>query len=235
MGYQWLVQNPQTMKEEIVMPRKAKAETTAIPTKPKVTAATKTKKDAATNTKVKTKASKAKLKSTKPNITETPKHSEVILEYSRFGNIGFSTIHETVDISFLTKKKFIGRINALFHFLRNTPVTSDIDSGRTATFQIDGRPVIGIVQKAGDYENQVFTLTRYKADGTRQSTRKYFYNKAKNLILDAFGFETKIDEDAEAEESETSNEDSVSMGNMEILTDAEKIEYDTNSGFDEMD
>lgn len=219
------------------MPRKAKAETTAIPTKPKVTAVTKTKKDAATNTKVKTKASKSK---TKPesNITETPKHSEVILEYSRFGNIGFSTIHETVDISFLTKKKFIGKINALFHFLRNTPVTSDIDSGRAATFQIDGRPVIGIVQKANDYENQVFTLTKYKPDGSKQSTRRYSYIKTKNLILDAFGFETKIDEDEDTEQSEdleTSNEDSVSMGNMEILTDAEKFEYDTNSGFDEMD
>lgn len=215
------------------MPRKAKAETTAIPTKPKVTAATKTKKDAATNTKVKSKASKAK--PIESSITETPKHSEVILDYSRFGNISFSTVHEIVDISFLTKKKFTGKITTLFHFVRQTEVCKNLDSGRTATFQIDGRPVISITQKANDYENQVFTLTKYKPDGTRQSTRRYSYNKAKNLILDAFGFETKIDEDAETEESETSNEDSVSMGNMEILTDAEKIEYDTNSGFDEMD
>lgn len=156
------------------------------------------------------KASKAKLKSTKPNITETPKQSEIILDYSRFGNIGFAHVRETVDISFLTKKKFTGKITTLFHFIRQTEVCKNLDSGRTATFHIDGKPVISIVQKANDYENQVFTLTKYKEDGTKQSTRRYSYNKAKNLILDTFGFETKIDEDEDTEqpeESENSNDD----------------------------
>lgn len=190
------------------MPRKTKAETTAIPTKPKVTAATKTKKDAATNTKVKTKASKAK--PIESSITETPKHSEIILEYSRFGNLGLAHVHEIVDISFLTKKKLTGKITTLFHFIRQTEVCKNRDSGRTATFTIDYKPVISITQKANDYENQVFTLTKYKGDGTRQSTRKYSYSKAKNLILDAFGFEIKIDEDgdvAEPAEPEDSNVD----------------------------
>lgn len=53
------------------------------------------------------KASKTKLKSTKPtesNITETPKYSEVVLNYCRNGNLGFSTVHETVDISFNQKE-----------------------------------------------------------------------------------------------------------------------------------
>lgn len=178
------------------------------------------------------KVSKAKLKSTKPNITETPKHSEAILDYSRFGNIGFSTVHEIVDISFLTKKKLTGKITTLFHFLRNTPVTSNRDSGRTATFTIDYKPVISIVQKAGDYENQVFTLTKYKPDGTRQSTRKYPYNKTKNLILQAFGFETKIDESEDTgqpEESETSNE------GMKMLPESGNIEDDIDSEYGDME
>ena len=226
------------------MPRKTNSETTTA-VKSALTKTVKEKKTTANTKKAAAnKASKTKYKSkTKPKsaesiITETPKHSEIILEYSRFGNLGFSQVHETVDISFLTKKKLTGKITTLFHFLRNTPVTSNRDTGRTATFHIDGKPVISITQKANDYENQVFTLTKYKPDGSKQSTRRYSYIKTKNLILDAFGFETKIDEDEDTEQSEdleTSNEDSVSMGNMEILTDAEKFEYDTNSGFDEMD
>lgn len=199
----------------------------------------KTKKDAKPQVKAKvaktkkpttTKASKAK--TIESNITETPKHSEVILDYNRFGNIGFSHVHETVDISFLTKKKLTGKITTLFHLIRQTEVCKDLDSGRTATFQIDGRPVIGIVQKAGDYENQVFTLTKYKEDGTRQSTRRYSYIKTRNLILQAFGFETKIDESEDAEKSETSNEDSESEGNMEITSDIGNFDDDIDSEFD---
>lgn len=199
------------------MPRKAKAETTTI----------KTKKPTAT------KASKAK--PTESNITETPKHSEIILDYNRFGNIGFSHMHETVGISFLDKKKLTGKITTLFHFIRQTEVCKNLDSSRTAIFKIDGRPVISIVQKAGDYENQVFTLTKYKGDGTRQSTRKYSYNKVKNLILDVFGFETKTNENAE--ESETSNEDmdSKNMGNMEVSFDTENFGDDTSNEFDDVE
>lgn len=212
------------------MPRKVKAETTEMPTKPKVTAATKTKKDAATKTKVKTKASKAK--TIESNITETPKHSEVILDYNRFGNIGFSHIHETVDISFLTRKKLTRKITTLFHLIRQTEVCKDLDSGRTATFQIDGRPVISVTQKANDYENQVFTLTKYRKDGSKQSTRKYSFNKAKNLILDVFGFETQIDEDEDTEqpeESENSNED------MKMLLESENIEDDIDSEYGDIE
>lgn len=202
------------------MPRKAETEAAT-----KKTAATKTKSKAQSKAKTKTTAAtKDKTKS----ATETPKHSEVILDYNRFGNIGFSHVHETVDISFLTKKKLTGEITTLFHFLRNTPVTSNRDSGRTATFTIDYKPVISIVQKAGDYENQVFTLTKYKPDGSKQSTRRYSYIKTKNLILDAFGFETKIDEDEDAEqpeESENSNED------MKMLPESGNIENDIDSGF----
>ncbi len=205
------------------MPRKAKAETTAIAAKPKVTAATKTK----VKTKVKTKASKAK--TIESNITETPKHSEVILSYNRFGNIGFSHVHETVDISFLTKKKLTGKITTLFHFIRQTEVCKSLNSGRTATFHIDGKPVISVTQKANDYENQVFTLTKYKEDGTRQSTRRYSYNKAKNLILDSFGFETKIDEDEDTEEPEGSNVD------MKMQTESGNIENDIDSGFSDVE
>lgn len=70
-------------------------------------------------TKGTTVANKAsKTQSKKFNITETPKHSEVILEYSRFGNIGFSHVYEKVDISFLTKKKLTGKITTLFHIIR---------------------------------------------------------------------------------------------------------------------
>lgn len=193
------------------MPRKAKAETTAIATKPKVTDATKTK--------AKTKAYKAK--PIESNITETLKHSEVILDYNRFGNIGFSHVHETVDISFLTKKKFAGKITTLFHFLRNTPATSERDTGKTAIFQLNGKPVIGIVQKVGDYENQVFTLTKYKPDGSKQSTRKYSYIKTKNLILDAFGFETKIDEDEDTEQPED-----LETSNVDMKIQAESGNFD---------
>lgn len=218
------------------MPRKTKLETT---TAAKSTQ-TKTVKEKKTTTKSKktagNKASQTTPNSIKPNITETPKHSEINLEYSRFGNIGFSHIHETVDISFLTKKKFAG-ITTLFHFLRNTPVTSECDTGKMASFTIDGKPVIGITQKAGDYENQVFTLTKYKPDGTRQSTRKYSYSKTKNMIIQAFGFETKIEESEDVEESETSNEDmdSKNMGNMEISSDTENFGDDIDSGFSDVE
>ena len=200
-----------------------------------------TKKDTQSQTKAKaikskkpaaTKTSKAKESKTKPKAITTPKHSEVILNYCRFGNIGFSTIHETVDISFLTKKKLTGKITTLFHFIRQTEVCKNLDSGRTATFQIDNKPVLSFTQKANDFENQVFTLTKYKADGSKQSTRKYSYNKAKNLILDAFGFETKIDEDgdaAEPEESESSNED------MKMLSESGNIENDIDSGFSDVE
>lgn len=202
------------------MPRKAETEAAT-----KKTAATKTKSKAQSKAKTKTTAAtKDKTKS----ATETPKHSEVILDYNRFGNIGFSHVHETVDISFLTKKKLTGKITTLFHLIRQTEVCKDLDSGRTATLQIDGRPVISITQKAGDYENQVFTLTKYKPDGSKQSTRRYSYIKTKNLILDAFGFETKIDEDEDAEqpeESENSNED------MKMLPESGNIENDIDSGF----
>lgn len=170
-----------------------------------------------------------KVSKTKPksSITQTPKRSEVILDYSRFGNIGFSHVHETVDISFLTKKKLTGKITTLFHFLRNTPVTSNRDTGRTATFHIDGKTVISITQKAGDYDNQVFNLTKHKPDGSKQSTRRYSYIKTKNLILDAFGFETQIDEDEDTEqpeESENSNEDMKMM-----LPETANIEDDIDS------
>lgn len=214
------------------MPRKTKLETTTA-TKLAKTKTVKEKK-AATNAKktVGNKASKTKPKSAESIITETPKHSEIILEYSRFGNLGLAHVHEAVDISFLTKKKFTGKITTLFHFIRQTEVCKNLDSGRTAIFQIDGRPVIGIVQKAGDYENQAFTLTKYKPDGTRQSTRRYSYVKTKNLILQAFGFETKIDESEDAEKSETSNENSESKGNMEITSDIGNFDDDIDSEFD---
>lgn len=211
------------------MPRKTKSETTTV-VKSAQTKNVKEKKDT-TSTKKNAETKKSNTKS-ESNITETPKHSEVILDYSRFGNIGFSAVHEIVDISFLTKKKLTGKITTLFHFLRNTPVTSNRDSGRTATFTIDYKPVISIVQKAGDYENQVFTLTKYKPDGTRQSTRKYPYNKTKNLILQAFGFETKIDESEDTgqpEESENSNED------MKMLPESGNIENDIDSGFSDVE
>ncbi|MGY3666085.1 hypothetical protein [Roseburia sp. 1XD42-69] len=178
------------------------------------------------------KASKTKLKSTKPtesNITETPKYSEVVLNYCRNGNLGFSTVHETVDISFLTRKKLTGKITTLFHLIRQTEVCKDLDSGRTATFQIDGRPVISVTQKANDYENQVFTLTKYRKDGSKQSTRKYSFNKAKNLILDVFGFETKINEDEDAEEPETSNVD------MNMLPESESFEDDIDNEYADME
>lgn len=199
----------------------------------------KTKKDAKPQVKAKvaktkkpttTKASKAK--TIESNITETPKHSEVILDYNRFGNIGFSHIHETVDISFLTRKKLTRKITTLFHLIRQTEVCKDLDSGRTATFQIDGRPVISVTQKANDYENQVFTLTKYRKDGSKQSTRKYSFNKAKNLILDVFGFETQIDEDEDTEqpeESENSNED------MKMLLESENIEDDIDSEYGDIE
>lgn len=157
-----------------------------------------------------TAANKASKTKPKFNITETPQNSQIVLNYSRFGNIGFSQIHEIIDISGLSRKKFAGKLTALFHFVKQTEVCKNLNTGRTATFQIDGKPVISIIQKAGNYEEQVFTLTKYKVDGAKQSTRKYSYSKAKNLILDAFGFETKIDENGdteESEESETSNED----------------------------
>lgn len=125
-------------------------------------------------------------------------------------------------------EKLTGKITTLFHFLRNTPVTSERDSGRIATFHIDGRPMISIIQKANDYENQAFTLTKYKGDGTKQSTKRYSYIKTKNLILQAFGF-MEIDEDAkQSEESEISNED------MGIQSESENFE-DTDSEFSDME
>lgn len=205
------------------MPRKAETEAAT-----KKTAATKTKSKAQSKAKTKTKTTVATKDKTK-SATETPKHSEIILEYSRYGNLGISRVVETVDISFLTKKKLTGKITTLFHFLRNTPVTSKRDSGRTATFQIDGRPVISVTQKANDYENQVFTLTKYRKDGSKQSTRKYSFNKAKNLILDVFGFETKIDEDEDAEEPETSNVD------MNMLPESENFEDDIDNEYADME
>lgn len=211
------------------MPRKTNSETTTAVK----SAQTKTVKEKKTTANTK-KTAVTKKSKTKPesSITETPKHSKIILDYSRFGNIGFSTVHETVDISFLTKKKLTGKITTLFHFLRNTPVTSNRDTGRTATFQIDGRPVISITQKAGDYDNQVFNLTKHKPDGSKQSTRRYSYIKTKNLILDAFGFETQIDEDEDTEqpeESENSNED------MKMLLESENIENDIDSEYGDIE
>lgn len=206
------------------MPRKAETEAAT-----KKTAATKTKSKAQSKAKTKTKTTVATKDKTK-SATETPKHSEIILEYSRYGNLGISRVVETVDISFLTKKKLTGKITTLFHFLRNTPVTSKRDSSRIATFHIDGRPVISITQKANDYENQVFTLTKYKGDGTKQSTRRYSYIKTKNLILQAFRL-MEIDEDGDAkqsEESEISNED------MGIQSESENFD-DTDSEFGDME
>lgn len=172
------------------MPRKTKSETTAAKSAKQKTIK---EKKATTNTKG---AVALKL--------ETPKYSEVILNYRRNGNLGFSTVHETVNISFLLKKKFTSRITALFHFIRQTEVCKDFGSGRTATFQIDNKPVLSLTQKAGDYDKQIFTLTRYREDGSKQSTRKCNYNKTKNLILQAFGFKVKTDEDTDEklEESE---------------------------------
>ena len=157
----------------------------------------KTKKTAAN------KASKTKLKS---NITETPQNSQIVLNYCRNGNLGFSTVYEIIDISGLSRKKFAGKLTALFHFVKQTEVCKNLNTGRTATFQIDGKPVISITQKANDYDEQVFTLTRYREDGSKQSTRRYNYNKTKNLILQAFGF-IEINEDEETEEPEGSNVD----------------------------
>lgn len=137
-----------------------------------------------------------------------------------------------MDISFLTKKKLTGKITTLFHFIKQTEVCKELDSGRNATFTVDCKPVIGIVQKAGDYENQVFTLTKYKPDGSKQSTSRYSYIKTKNLILDAFGFETKIDEDEDTEQSEdleTSNED------MKMLPESGNIEDDIYSEYGDME
>ncbi len=158
------------------MPRKSKTETTTT-IKP---TATKTKSKA--QSKAKTKATATSKDKTK-SVTKTPKHSEIILEYTRFGNIGYSTVHETVDISNVNEKELKKRISALFHFLRNTKEMHRFDSYKTATFQINSKPVLSLTQKSGDYENQDFSFTRYKADGTKQSTRKYPYNKTKNLIL----------------------------------------------------
>lgn len=153
----------------------------------------KTKKTAAKSSKVKT-------------ITETFPNSQIVLNYCRNGNLGFSTVYETIDISGLSRKKFAGKITVLFHFIKQTEVCKSLNSGRTATFQIDGRPVISITQKANDYDEQVFTLTRYREDGSKQSTRRYNYNKTKNLILQAFGF-IEINEDEDTEEPEGSNVD----------------------------
>lgn len=176
-----------------------------------------------------TAANKAFKTKTKSNITETPQNSQIVLNYSRFGNIGFSTVHETVDISFLSKKKFNGKITTLFHFIRQTEVCKNLNTGKTATFQIDEKPVISIMQKSNDYDEQVFTLTRYREDGTKQSTRKYSYSKAKNLILNAFEFDVKIDEEAEMEDEYA--EDENCGDNKKLLTDTGNFEDDTDNGF----
>ena len=106
----------------------------------------KTKKTAAN------KASKTKLKS---NITETPQNSQIVLNYCRNGNLGFSTVYEIIDISGLSRKKFAGKLTALFHFVKQTEVCKNLNTGRTATFQIDGKPVISITQKANDNDEKV--------------------------------------------------------------------------------
>jgi len=195
-----------------------------------ITMPRKTKTEAATKT---TAVSKAKTKS----ITETPKHSEIILEYSRCGNIGISQVVETVDISFLKQKKFAGRITALFHFIRNTSVSHDFDSGRTATFEIDGKPVISITQKSGDYDEQVFSVTKYRADSAKQSTRKYPYNKTKNLILQAYGFEIKSNADTDEESEDIKDDEMLDTGNDTelLLPDTENFDDGIDSEFDEME
>ena len=75
------------------MPRTAKTETTIKPAASKIKGQNKVK----TNPKLQ-------------SVTETPKSSKIILEYSRCGNIGFSRVIETVDIPFLSLKKFSGKI-----------------------------------------------------------------------------------------------------------------------------
>ena len=76
-----------------------------------------------------------------------------------------------------------------------------------------------------------------KEKKTTTSTKKAAANKVKNLILNAFGFEAKIDESEDVEESETSNKemDSKNMGNMEISSDTENFGDDTSNGFDDVD
>lgn len=205
------------------MPKTKKTTTT------KTTTATKTQKGAKLQTKTKTKkiaTTKAEKIEPESNIVETPKYSQIILDYNRFGNIGFSHMRETVDISFLTKKKFTGKISTLFHFLRNTSVAKNLDTGKTATFQIDNKSILSITQKAGNFDEGVFAVTKYKPDGSKQSTRGYSYIKTKNLVLDAFGFDVQIDE---GEDVETSNED------MEIQLESANYENDSNTGFDEID
>ncbi|MCI9127416.1 MAG: hypothetical protein HFG28_09490 [Eubacterium sp.] len=208
------------------MPRKAKIETaktkaTAIP-KTKAKEQSKTKTTAASKGKAKTQAQK-----------ETPKGLQIILEYHRNGNLGFSTVEETVNIPFLTQKKFAGKITTLFHFIRNTSVTNDLDSGKIATFQVDGRPVISITQKANDYEKQVFYVTKYKEDGSKQSTRKCSYNKARSLILQAYGFEVKANTDEDSEDAE--NEEMLDIdSNMELLPDTD-FQGDVDNGLNDVD
>lgn len=158
---------------EFIMPRtKLTTNKTEVTTaKPKKPAATKDKK--ATEAMGKAKTAKTTPSSIKSNAIKTPKKSEIVLDYRRYGNAGFSSI----------------------------------------------------------YEKEVFTITKYEPDGTRQSTRKYSYSKAKNLILDAFGFEIKIDEDgdaAEPEEPESSNVD------MKMQTESGNFD-DTDNGFDDIE
>lgn len=191
------------------MPRKAKTET-AI----KTTAATKNK--------------------TK-SVKETPKGSQIILEYSRNGNLGLSRVVETVNIPFLTQKKFAGKITSLFHFVRSTSVSHDLDSGRTATFQLEGKPLLSITQKAGDYDKQIFTLTKYKTDGTKQITRKYDYGKTRNLIFQVYGFEIKTDTGIDDESGDLLAERNDGIGNdTELLPDTD-FEYDIDNKFTDME
>lgn len=168
----------------------------------------------------------------KPEFTTTtPEHSEIILDYSRFGNIGYSQVYETIDIFNLSEKELRKRIPALFHFIRNTSVIKDIDTHRTATLLIDCTPILSITQKAGNYDEKVFTLAKYKSDGSRQSTRKYAYNDTKNMILNAFGFDIKVDEDEDLE-SESVEDENIAYGTGTLLPDTGNFDYDTDNGFD---
>lgn len=183
--------------------------------------------DKPTTTAAKSTKTKAKTKS-KSNIT-IPKHSEIILDYTKNGNIGFCKAHESYDISGSTEKILREKISALFHFLRNTPVTKDIDTHKTAMLTIDKKPILSLSQKAGDYKNQVFSITVFKDDGTKQSTRKYKYNAARNIILKSFGFDVKVDED----------EDEAENGGIEddtgTITPNDSGNFEDETGFDDMD
>lgn len=157
----------------------------------------------------------------------TPKNSEITLDYIRCGNIGVSTVHELIDISGLNEKEMRGKVSALFHSIRNTPATADMDARCTAAFLVSGRPILSLMQKAGDYEGKVFTLTRYNEDGTKRSTRKYPYIRTRAVILESLGFDVKIPEDEDAEPED----DGKGSGTGATLHDYSGY----GSGFDELD